>query len=111
MSSTKVVGKILHLLKKPELKNHNGNLSTKKEVLPEVPEGYALIYVGEEHKSYMVQLQYLSCPMFQALLNQFEEQLRNIYLVHRINAHPEGPIVLPCSVELFESVLNLAMST
>lgn len=62
-----------------------------------VPHGCVPIYVGEEHKLYEVPVECLSSVMLQALLIQFEEEIP-----------ANGPIALPCSLQMFEWVIGLA---
>ena len=69
--------------------------------MAEVPEGFFPIYVGEEQKRYVVPITLLSAIIFIALLNQFEEQIR---------ATGDKPITLPCSTEMFESILHSVQS-
>ncbi|KAM7529732.1 hypothetical protein LguiB_033142 [Lonicera macranthoides] len=61
-----------------------------------VPSGHFPIYVGEELKRYVVPVAYLSSRRIQDLLNKFEDEIQG-----------GKPIVLPCSIDVFEAVLNL----
>ncbi|KAM7522706.1 hypothetical protein LguiA_012608 [Lonicera macranthoides] len=61
-----------------------------------VPNGHFPIYVGEELKRYAVPVAYLSSRWLQDFLNKFEDEIQD-----------GQPIVLPCSVDAFEGVLNL----
>ncbi|KAM7528300.1 hypothetical protein LguiB_031710 [Lonicera macranthoides] len=61
-----------------------------------VPSGHFPIYVGEELKRYAVPVAYLSSRWLQDLLNKFEDEIQG-----------GQPIILPCSVDAFEGVLNL----
>ncbi|XP_062167137.1 auxin-responsive protein SAUR19-like [Alnus glutinosa] len=71
----------------------------KKEEEKLVPSGFLLsVDVDEERRRYMVPITYLSSTMFQALLNQFEEE---------ILAQRKGPITLSCSTQMFEWVRDL----
>ncbi|KAM7522705.1 hypothetical protein LguiA_012607 [Lonicera macranthoides] len=61
-----------------------------------VPSGHFPIYVGEELKRFAVPVAYLSSRWLKDLLNKFEDEIQG-----------GQPIVLPCSVDAFEGVLNL----
>ncbi|KAL3509425.1 hypothetical protein ACH5RR_028831 [Cinchona calisaya] len=63
-----------------------------------VPKGFIPVYVGEEHKKYVIPLSYLSSTMFKALLTQTSEA----------NRSPMNSINLACSVGMFEAVLDIA---
>lgn len=65
---------------------------------PSVPSGFFPIYVGEEHRKYVIPVKCLSSIRLQALLNQFKEDI----------VASEEPITLPCSPKMFEAVLSLA---
>ncbi|PON51613.1 Small auxin-up RNA [Parasponia andersonii] len=69
-----------------------------------VPEGFFPIYVGEEQKKYVVPISFLSVRIFQALLNQFEEE------INKANAAGVKPIAVLCSTEMFESILHFVQS-
>ena len=60
-----------------------------------VPSGHFPVYVGEELKRYVIPVAYLSSRRIQDLLNKFEDEIQGV-----------DPIVLPCSVNVFEMVLN-----
>ncbi|KAK1370958.1 hypothetical protein POM88_037050 [Heracleum sosnowskyi] len=62
-----------------------------------VPSGCFPIYVGEEHRRYVIPVKRLSSTRLQALLDQFKEEI----------ADSEDPITLPCSPVMFEHVLGL----
>lgn len=55
--------------------------------------GYFVMY-----QRYVVSLKFLSSVTFQELLNQFEDE---------IHSEQDEKIMLPCSTQLFEKILNL----
>lgn len=61
-----------------------------------VPSGHFPVYVSEELNKYVIPVTYLSSRWIQDLLNKFEEEIQG-----------GQPMVLPCSVDAFEAVLNL----
>ncbi|GMY20845.1 wound-induced protein WIN1-like [Fagus crenata] len=73
------------------------NLSVIHENL--VPSGFLALHVGEERKLYVIPNTCLASKMFHALFNQFEE---------KIMVDDKEPIMLPCSSQMFEWILNLA---
>lgn len=96
----KILGKLLGFSKKISgnghrgcrysgVENSNGRVS--------VPSGCFPIYVGEEHRRYVIPVKRLSSTRLQALLDQFKEEI----------ADSEDPITLPCSPVMFEHVLGL----
>ncbi|KAF8402501.1 hypothetical protein HHK36_010586 [Tetracentron sinense] len=100
MFPIRVVGRRLgSLMKKLHLKKRKECVRMEKSKHSRVPEGSLPIYVGEERMKFVVPLKCLSSTMFQALLNQFEDE---------IDAKVEGPIAIPCSTQMFQWVLDLA---
>lgn len=71
------------------IENSNGRVS--------VPSGCFPIYVGEEHRRYVIPVKRLSSTRLQALLDQFREEI----------VDSEEPITLPCSPVMFEHALGL----
>lgn len=61
--------------------------------------GHFVVYVGEQHKRYVIPLKCLSSIVFQQLLDQFQDQ---------IHSAQDGKIILPCSTPFFEWVLHLS---
>ncbi|PON94428.1 Small auxin-up RNA [Trema orientale] len=86
-------------------KTRKSSSSTDHDQEPaKVPEGFFPIYVGEEQKKYVVPISFLSVRIFQALLNQFEEQ------INKANAAGVKPVAVLCSTEMFESILHFVQS-
>ncbi|PON94429.1 Small auxin-up RNA [Trema orientale] len=86
---------------KKHTRKENKTCRSPKQPEKLVPEGFFPIYVGEEHKRYVVPLTFLSARIFQALLNQFTEEIRAV---------GDKPITVPCSAEMFESILQFIHS-
>lgn len=82
--------KVLNKLRQLFGKNSTPKKATK---------GNFVVYVGEEQKRYVVPLKCLSSKVFQLLLHQFEDH---------IHYRGDGKIVLPCSIDVFEWVLDFA---
>ena len=64
--------------------------------------GHFVIYVGDQQqkqKRFVISLKFLSSITFQELLNQYEDE---------IHSGQNGQMILPCSTQLFEGILNLA---
>jgi hypothetical protein len=93
LKMTKFGARVQRLLAKLRLK------SKKKIGENLVPSGFLALHVGEERKLYVIPNTCLSSKMFQALFNQFEE---------KIMVDDKEPIMLPCSSQMFEWILNLA---
>ncbi|KAI4368366.1 hypothetical protein MLD38_016931 [Melastoma candidum] len=55
------------------------------------------MFVGEEEILYGVPTEYVSSIMMKALLNTFEDQIQA----------SRGPVKLPCSKEMFDSIMDL----
>jgi transcriptional regulator with PAS, ATPase and Fis domain len=99
LKMTKFGARVQRLLAKLRLKSKK-NLSVKKKIGENlVPSGFLALHVGEERKLYVIPNTCLSSKMFQALFNQFEE---------KIMVDDKEPIMLPCSSQMFEWILNLA---
>ena len=66
---------------------------------PNVPKGYAIVYIVEEHKKrFVVPLSYLSEATFQYLLNLVEEEFK-------FN-HPMDGLTIPCREEIFIGITS-----
>ncbi|XP_010917417.1 protein SMALL AUXIN UP-REGULATED RNA 10 [Elaeis guineensis] len=64
---------------------------------PDVPKGYIPIYVGPEHRRFVIPTSYLSLPLFKLLLEKAEEEFG---FDHR------GAITIPCEIETFKYILQ-----
>ncbi|KAJ0819270.1 putative small auxin-up RNA [Helianthus annuus] len=75
-------------------KSWNGNELKKKKL---APEGFFPVYVGPEKQRFAIKTKYVNHPLFTMLLEDAETEY---------GYHCDGPILLPCDVELFYKVLN-----
>jgi hypothetical protein len=99
LKMTKIGARVRRLLANLRLKSKK-NLCVKKKINENlVPNGFLAMHVGEERKLYVIPNTCLSCKMFQALFNQFED---------KIMVGDKEPITLPCSSQMFEWILNLS---
>ncbi|KAL5717138.1 hypothetical protein ACHQM5_010205 [Ranunculus cassubicifolius] len=76
--------------------------NVKKEESYTVPKGFLLVYVGEENERYLMPLQYTSSPLFQSLLDQNSDVELELD-----DEEVKGPIVLSCTIQMFEQFLQL----
>ncbi|GLT55320.1 hypothetical protein SLA2020_284540 [Shorea laevis] len=74
------------------------NMMKKKVEENLVASGFLPLDVDEDRKRYLVPITYLSSTIFQALLNQFKDE---------ILVQEKGPITLSCSTQMFEWVRDL----
>ncbi|KAL5543843.1 hypothetical protein UlMin_007627 [Ulmus minor] len=70
--------------------------SSKKRCQQVAPEGCFSVYVGQEKKRFVVRAEFANHPLFKLLLEDAEMEY---------GFHSEGPILLPCDVDLFYKVL------
>ena len=67
----------------------------------DVPEGYLVVYVGEERRRFVIKTKYLSHPVFRALLNKSAEEY---------GYEHKGGLEIACEVDFFEHLLWLIES-
>nr|AMQ09596.1 small auxin up regulated protein [Boehmeria nivea] len=60
------------------------------------PEGCFSVYVGPEKQRFVVKTEYANHPLFKMLLDEAESEF---------GYHSQGPLVLPCNVDMFYKVL------
>ncbi|KAE9616472.1 putative small auxin-up RNA [Lupinus albus] len=58
-----------------------------------VPKGHLAVYVGENHKRFVIPISYLNHPLFKDLLDWAEEEFG-------FN-HPMGGLTIPCNENYF----------
>lgn len=68
---------------------------SKGRIPRDVPKGYVGVYVGEEHRRFVVPVMYLNHPIFGELLNSMYDQY---------GLPQPGPLFIPCEVSEFESL-------
>ncbi|PWA57445.1 small auxin-up RNA [Artemisia annua] len=78
----------------PKSKSWNGKEMKKKKM---APEGFFPVYVGPEKQRFAIKTEYVNHPLFSMLLKDAESEYGT--------THGNGPILLPCDVDLFYKVL------
>ncbi|XP_072980312.1 uncharacterized protein [Typha angustifolia] len=64
---------------------------------PDVPKGYCPVYVGPEHRRFVIPTTYLGLPVFKLLLEKAEEEF---------GFDQQGALTLPCDIETFKYILQ-----
>lgn len=64
----------------------------------DVPKGHLAVYVGKDHKRFVIPISYLSHPLFRDLLDWAEEEFG-------LN-HPMGGLTIPCTEDYFISLTS-----
>jgi len=64
----------------------------------DVPKGHLAVYVGENHKRFVIPISYLSHPLFRDLLDWAEEEFG-------FN-HPMGGLTIPCTEHYFVTLTS-----
>ncbi|KAL2460019.1 SAUR-like auxin-responsive protein family [Abeliophyllum distichum] len=78
----------------------NGSISTG---VNDIPKGHCAVYVGEEHRRFVVPISFLNHPLFQELLHWAEEEFGY--------NHPMGGLTIPCTEDYFLSLTALLNSS
>jgi len=64
----------------------------------DVPKGYIPIYVGPEHRRFVIPTTYLGLPVFKLLLEKAEEEF---------GFDHQGALMIPCEIETFKYILQV----
>lgn len=64
---------------------------------PDVPKGYVPVYVGQEHRRFVIPTTYLGLPVFKILLEKAEEEF---------GFDHQGALTIPCEIETFKFILQ-----
>lgn len=73
--------------------DHDQKHSRKSRV---APEGCFSVYVGPQKQRFVIKTEYANHPLFKILLEEAESEY---------GYNPEGPLTLPCNVDIFYKVL------
>ncbi|KAK9158445.1 hypothetical protein Scep_005019 [Stephania cephalantha] len=74
-------------------------LQDEDPIPKDVPKGHLVVYVGEEHKRFVIKVTLLKHPLFKALLDRAREEYE---------FSPDLKLHIPCDEKLFVSVVQCA---
>ncbi|KVH90479.1 Auxin responsive SAUR protein [Cynara cardunculus var. scolymus] len=72
---------------------------TSSSIPRDVPKGHLVVYVGENHRRFVINVKLLKHPLFNALLDQAREEY---------DFTADSRLYIPCDEEAFLSVLHCA---
>ncbi|KAK4272868.1 hypothetical protein QN277_021364 [Acacia crassicarpa] len=102
LNKWKKVGTYLKPYTACEYSGQWASLHEKSSIVPrDVPKGHLVVYVGENHKRFVIKITLLSHPLFKALLDQAQEEY---------GFSAGSKLCIPCDEHLFLSVLCCASS-
>ncbi|KAI4349136.1 hypothetical protein L6164_009769 [Bauhinia variegata] len=73
------------------------SMHERSSIPSDVPKGHLVVYVGENHKRFVIKIAILNHPLFRALLDQAREEYDFI---------ADSKLCIPCHEHLFLSVLH-----
>lgn len=73
----------------------------ERRVPGDVPRGHVVVYVGKEHKRFIINLAFLEHPLFRLLLDQAQEEYE---------FQPNSKLCMPCDEDDFVAMLNYVIS-
>ncbi|XP_039032143.1 auxin-responsive protein SAUR40-like [Hibiscus syriacus] len=80
----------------PSIQEEDNTKKKKDKCFLVAPEGCFSVYVGPQRQRFMIKTQTVNHPLFKLLLEDAELEY---------GFSPEGPLLLPCNVDLFYRVL------
>lgn len=80
---------------------HSNSYHESCSIPSDVPKGHLVVYVGENHKRYVIKVALLHHPLFRALLDQAQEEYDYI---------ADSKLCIPCDEHIFLGVLRCASS-
>lgn len=85
-------------LKNSEVQSDSDEESCQSLEMPsDVPRGFLAVYVGPEHRRFIIPTSYLSDPLFKVLLEKVEEEF---------GFDHTGGLTIPCDTETFKYLLK-----
>ncbi|KAJ9169288.1 hypothetical protein P3X46_017495 [Hevea brasiliensis] len=78
----------------PSMEEDGEKYSRRKRQV--APEGCFSVYVGPQKQRFVIKTEYANHPLFKILLEEAESEY---------GYNPQGPLALPCNVDLFYEVL------
>lgn len=81
--------------------HHDHEDEVDSSIPKDVPKGHLVVYVGENHKRYVIKISLLKHPLFKALLDQAQDMY---------DFTTESKLCIPCEENTFLEVVRCASS-